>query len=92
MFAETENTYKGKTYSLLNFSDDNFWYDWIMDHTEFFNKGVKTIAGDEFTMSSYHVLWPIPQYVIDSNSQGIINQNKGYVGYGNNIPSLEEIN
>ncbi len=83
--------YNGKTYQIENFSENNFWYDRIMEKTEFFNKGVTTLAGDFFTLSSYHVLWPVPQTVIDANSQGVINQNKGYAGFENNISPLTTI-
>jgi len=92
LFAKTGKAAgNGKVYALQNFSEVNFWYDRIMEKTEFFNKGVKTVAGDEFTLSPYHVLWPVPQTVIDANSQGIINQNKGYVGAGRNLPPKETI-
>lgn len=91
-FAQTgKPCYNGKTYDVASFSESNFWYDRIMEKTEFFNKGVKTIAGDEFTMSPYHVLWPVPQTVIDANTMGTINQNKGYSGFENNVPPQEEI-
>ena len=92
IYCKTGKTcYNGKTYNLDNFSESNFWYDRIMEKTEFFNKGVKTLAGDEWTLSPYHVLWPIPQTVIDANTNGIINQNKGYNGFENNIPPLDLI-
>jgi hypothetical protein len=83
--------YNGKTYSLESFSDNNFFYDRIMEKSNFYNKGVKTRHGDEYTMSPYHVLWPIPSPTIQGNTQGIINQNKGYAGYERNIPPLTEI-
>jgi tetratricopeptide (TPR) repeat protein len=92
IFAKTgKMAYNGKTYSLSNFSTDNFWYDRIMEVTDFYNKGVKTIHGDEYTMSPYHVLWPIPASAINANTQGIINQNEGYPGAENNIPPLTTI-
>ncbi|MCK0190027.1 RagB/SusD family nutrient uptake outer membrane protein [Arenibacter sp. F20364] len=92
IFAKTGKTaYNGKTYSLANFSTDNFWYDRIMEVTDFYNKGVKTIHGDEYTMSPYHVLWPIPASAINANTQGVINQNEGYPGAQNNIPPLTTI-
>lgn len=81
----------GTIYSLSAFSDKNFWYDHIMATTHFFNKGVKTINNVEYTMSPYHVLWPIPQGSIDANVNGVINQNKGYSGFENNVPPLSEI-
>lgn len=92
LFCKTGKTcYNGQTYHIENFSEKNFWYDRIMEKTEFFNKGVSTLAGDVFTLSPYHVLWPVPQIVIDANSQGVINQNKGYSGYENNVPPLTSI-
>lgn len=92
IFAKTgETAYNGKTYSLDNFSTDNFWYDRIMEVTDFYNKGAKTIHGDEYTMSPYHVLWPIPASAINANTQGIINQNEGYPGAENNIPPLTTV-
>ena len=92
IFAKTGKTaYNGKSYSLANFSTDNFWYDRIMEVTDFYNLGVKTIHGDEYTMSPYHVLWPIPASAINANTQGIINQNEGYPGAENNIPPLTTI-
>lgn len=83
--------YNGKTYSLANFSDDNFFYDRIMEKNDFYNKNVVTIHGDRYTMSPYHALWPIPRNAIVSNSKGQLNQNKGYTGYENNVPALTEI-
>lgn len=92
IFAKTGNpAYNGKSYDVESFSEDNFYYDRIMEKTEFYNKGVTTIHGDTYTMSPYHVLWPIPADAINSNTQGRINQNKGYSGYENNEPPLTEI-
>ncbi|HEX5554581.1 MAG TPA: RagB/SusD family nutrient uptake outer membrane protein [Chitinophagaceae bacterium] len=92
LFAMTgKPDYKGRTYSMSNFSEKNFWYDRIMDKTEFYNKGVHTIHGDQYTMSPYHVLWPVPQSAIDANVNGHINQNKGYAGAETNVPPLEKL-
>lgn len=92
LYAKTgQQSYNGKTYNLENFSKSNFWYDRIIEKTEFFNKGVKTVSGDEFTMSPFHVLWPIPQTAIDANSLGVINQNEGYVGFEKNVNPLNSI-
>lgn len=92
IFAQTgKPSYTGKVYKMDNFSEDNFFYDRIMESTDFYNKGVKTISNVEFTMSPYHVLWPIPASTINSNTKGHINQNKGYAGSENNIPPLETI-
>jgi hypothetical protein len=42
-------------------------------------------------MSPYHVLWPIPQSTISTNTKGVINQNYGYDGYANNQAALATI-
>lgn len=93
IFAKTgKPSYTGKTYSLENFSRDNFWYDRIMETTDFYNKGVKTISGNEFTMSPYHVLWPVPTKAITANPKGVINQNEGYPGAEKNVPPIDKAN
>ncbi|HET8737006.1 MAG TPA: RagB/SusD family nutrient uptake outer membrane protein [Pricia sp.] len=92
IFAMTGKTaYNGRTYTIDNFSQENFWFDRIMEVTDFYNTGVKTIHGDEYTMSPYHVLWPIPAPTINANTQGTINQNEGYPGAENNIAPLTTI-
>lgn len=92
LFAQTGKVaYNGNTYSLDNFHEKNFWYDRIMEKTDFYNQGVFTIHGDEYTMSPYHSLYPVPAGAINSNTQGRINQNLGYPGAEKNIPPLTEI-
>lgn len=93
IFAKTgkPSPYGGKVYTLDKFSDSNFWYDHIMATTNFYNKGVKTIFGVEYTISPYHVLWPIYESEIQGNSYGVINQNKGYTGYEKNVTPLDKI-
>ena len=81
----------GKTYSLNNFSDDNYFYDRIIAKNVFYRDNLVTIHGDRYTISPYHVLWPIPSSAISANSNARINQNKGYIGYEGNIPPLTEI-
>lgn len=93
IFAQTGKTaYNGSTYSMDNFSTKNFWFDRIAEVTDFYNLGIKTIHGDEYTMSPYHVLWPVPSAAINANTQGTINQNEGYTpGAEDNIPPLTTI-
>jgi hypothetical protein len=92
LFAKTGKTaYNGKTYSLQNFSTKNFYYDRVMEKNNFYREGVITSHGDQYTMSPYHVLWPIPQSAIDANTQGHINQNLGYSGAGKNVPPLDKL-
>lgn len=92
LFAKTGKAAEnGKTYSLDNFSVENYFYDRIMATTHFYNKGVSTRHGDHYTMSPYHVLWPIPANAINANTLGRINQNIGYAGSEKNVPALTEI-
>jgi hypothetical protein len=81
--------YNGKTYTLDKFSEDNFYYDRIMEVGDHYNKGVTTRTGNPFTISPKHILWPIASNVINSNTGGVINQNKGYYGTEKNVPPLE---
>jgi len=80
--------YNGKTYALDDISEDNFYYDRIMEVGDFYNKGVITRTGNPFTISPYHIFWPIASYAINSNTKGVINQNEGYYGTEKNVPPL----
>ena len=80
---------KGRTYRMDNFSEKNFFYDHIMDVTDFYNKGVKTPIGNEYTIAPHNVLWPIALNAISTNVQGHINQTPGYAGSENNIEPLD---
>jgi hypothetical protein len=91
LFAQTGKAYNGKTYSIANFGTSNFYYDRIMEKSDFYNKGVTSQSGQPFTISPYHVLWPIPQGSISANSLGVINQNFGYDGFNNNVAALKII-
>ncbi|QNL50591.1 RagB/SusD family nutrient uptake outer membrane protein [Olivibacter sp. SDN3] len=81
----------GKSYSMETFAQDNYFYDRVMAVSDFYNKGVRTNFGVPYTMSPYHVLWPVPIGAINGNTQGVINQNEGYSGFENNVPALTEI-
>lgn len=92
LFAKTGKVAdNGKTYSLSNFSDNNYFYDRIIAKNNYYNKGIRTIHNDAYTISPYHVLWPVPSNAIQGNSNGRINQNKGYSGYELNAPPLDKI-
>jgi hypothetical protein len=78
-------------YSLERFSEENFFYDRIMEKNNFYNRNVRSNFGTLYTISPYHVLWPIPTASIVANPRGRINQNKGYTGYENNVSALTEI-
>jgi hypothetical protein len=92
IFATTgKPAYNGKTYSLATFSDNNFFYDRIMEKNDFYKNHVPTISGVVFRISPYHVLWPVPADAQRFNTNGHINQNKGYSGYETNVPALDKL-
>ena len=91
LFAKTGQPYNGKTYTLANFSTSNFMVDRILEKNVFYRTNFITIHQDVFRISQYHVLWPIPQSAILGNTDGRINQNKGYSGAELNVPALDVI-
>ena len=91
IFAKTGKPYNGVTYTLANFSTSNFMVDRILEKNIFYKKNFVTIHQDMMKISPYHVLWPIPQSAIDGNSDGRINQNKGYTGAELNVAALDKI-
>ncbi|HOY21496.1 MAG TPA: RagB/SusD family nutrient uptake outer membrane protein, partial [Haliscomenobacter sp.] len=80
-----------KTYTLNNFATANFFYDRIVDKNIFYGRNIKNVRGDAYTISPYHVHWPIPRAAILANSFGQINQNIGYAGSESNKPALDQI-
>ena len=92
IFAQTgKPAYNGKTYNVASFSDNNFFYDRIMEKNDFYKNNVPTLQGVKYTIAPYHVLWPIPASAQRFNTSGRINQNKGYVGYESNVPAKDQI-
>jgi hypothetical protein len=92
LFAKTGKAAEnGKTYSLAAFSENNYLYDRVMLKNNFYKEGVVTNYGAKYTISPYHVLWPIPTPAIEANSNGRINQNKGYNGFNLNVAALDKI-
>jgi len=92
LFAKTGKAAEnGKTYSLDRISESNYLYDRVMAKNNFYRLGLVTNHGDKYTMSPYHILWPVPSRSINGNSNGRINQNKGYIGFEKNVPALDKI-
>jgi len=87
-FIMANNSFNG--YSTDNFHKKNYWFDRIDEKNNFYNFGIM-YGTNEYKIDPYHVLWPIPQDVIDNNMGGFINQNIGYFGSENNISPKEEI-
>lgn len=79
-----------------NIADENsnsYWWHRMTNYNNYYNKGIKTLNGDEYTIGKYNIFWPVPQKAIDANLYGRVNQNYGYSGYEKNIvpiSSLEE--
>lgn len=71
--------YNGKTYSMENFSQDNFWYDRVIEKNNFYREEVRA-PHYNYRAAPWIVLWPIPASAINANTKGHINQNKGYPG------------
>jgi hypothetical protein len=92
LFAKTGKAAEnGKTYSLASFSESNYLYDRVILKNNFYRLNLKTRFGTTYTISPYHILWPVPSTVIQANSNGIINQNKGYIGFEKNVLALDKI-
>ena len=92
LFAKTGKAAEnGKVYNLASMSENNYLYDRVMAKNNFYRDGVVTNYGTKYTISPYHVLWPVPTPSIEANSNGLINQNKGYTGFGLNVPALDKI-
>ncbi len=62
--AKAGKSYNGKTYTLNNFATANFFYDRIVDKNIFYGRNIKNVRGDAYTISPYHVHWPIPRAAI----------------------------
>ncbi|MDO7743968.1 MAG: RagB/SusD family nutrient uptake outer membrane protein, partial [Pedobacter sp.] len=92
IFALTgKSAYNGKSYNLANFSDNNFFYDRIMEKNDFYKNQVPTLQGVNYRIAPYHVLWPVPISAQRFNVNGRINQNKGYAGFEANVPALDKL-
>ena len=89
ILAQTGKSFKGKTYTMANFGTSNFYYDWVIEKNNFYRNQVVAFNGQHYEIQPFHVLWPIPQPMIDANTLGLINQNYGYTGFENNLPPLE---
>ena len=60
----------------------------MMRCNNFFRDGVE-VSKAQYRISTHHVLWPIPESAITSNTGGVINQNIGYPGAENKLTPLK---
>jgi hypothetical protein len=91
IFALTgQVAYNGKSYAMPSFSENNFFYDRIMEKNDFYRNEVSTLQGVKYRIAPYHVLWPVPASVQRFNANGRVNQNKGYSGFESNVPPLDK--
>lgn len=76
-------------YSLSTISTKNYYHDRMMTHNNFFREKINHNGINTYTIKPYHILWPVPENAIVSNSRGRINQNIGYPGAEKNIPAKD---
>lgn len=81
----------GQTYTEETISDNSYWWQRVKKYNNFYNSGIKTRSNVEYTISPYHIFFPVPQTTIDGNREGIINQNKGYAGYEYNVKPFDNL-
>lgn len=92
IFALTGQTDEfGQTYTEETLSDNSYWWQRVSKYNNFYNSGIKTRSGVEYTIAPYHIFYPIPQGTIDANREGRINQNKGYAGYEYNVAPFDNL-
>ncbi len=78
----------GNTYSVDNLSSDSYWWERVSAYNNYYNKGavVPRQGNRPYTMAAKHIYWPIPNWAINSNRDGVLSQNPGYDGYDPNVP------
>ncbi len=75
-------------YSLATFSERNYYHDRMMTRNNFYREAINHNGINTYIIKPYHVLWPVPENAIASNSRGRINQNIGYPGADKNVTPL----
>jgi hypothetical protein len=79
-------------YSLETLHEKNFFYDRVRNLNNFYDRSAEIILlGQRPRIMPFHFQWPIDDDMVNSNTLGRINQNKGYTGSANNIPPLEVV-
>ncbi|WP_293933476.1 RagB/SusD family nutrient uptake outer membrane protein [Sphingobacterium sp. UBA6645] len=77
-------------YSLTNLHEKNWFYDRISKlNNIYYNANL--IISNTYHIEPYNFQWPIDDKIINSNTMGRINQNKGYVGAERNEEPLTVI-
>ena len=77
-------------YSVADFSENNWWYDRMTNHNLFIQMAAEK-SGMVAQVRPFHVLWPIPNDLINANTGAQINQNPGYFGAERNVAPLDAI-
>jgi starch-binding outer membrane protein, SusD/RagB family len=78
-------------YNLDNFHENNWFYDRVMEVNHHYHEPRLQWFGNTAWIEPHHVLWAIPQSVIEANTMGRVNQNLGYDGAHNNEPPIDFI-
>ncbi|MDR0575769.1 MAG: RagB/SusD family nutrient uptake outer membrane protein [Tannerella sp.] len=77
-------------YTLDNIHQKNWLYDRIIAHNDFYRRNVISLGWSPY-IEPFNFQWPIDDSLINANTLGRINQNKGYTGSDRNKPPLEVI-
>ncbi|GAA5219605.1 RagB/SusD family nutrient uptake outer membrane protein [Membranihabitans marinus] len=79
-------------YDMNSFSQSNWFYDRVMRVNNHYQDPNPPIwRGAIAYISPHNVLLPIPQSVIEANTQAVVNQNPGYVGAEDNVEPIQII-
>ncbi|RIH63753.1 RagB/SusD family nutrient uptake outer membrane protein [Mariniphaga sediminis] len=79
-------------YSLDNIHEKNWFFDRVISLNTFYLRADEvSILGWHPYIEPHNFQWPIDDNLINANTLGRINQNKGYVGSERNEPPLEVI-
>lgn len=79
-------------YTLENLHEKNWYFDRVRYLNDFYLRADEVIKlGASPRIEPFHFQWPIDDDIINSNTLGRINQNKGYTGSAGNVPPLEVI-
>lgn len=90
--------YNGKTYSVSgdleeSLSQDNFYYDRMIEKNNFFRDEVPwaTYPTTRYTIDPKHIFWPVYEPLLIGNVDNVLNQTTGYDGSEKNVEPLVHI-
>ncbi|MCW3785246.1 RagB/SusD family nutrient uptake outer membrane protein [Plebeiibacterium sediminum] len=78
----------GNTYDVNTLASDSYWWNRVNGLNGFYNKANAYVwqqSNRPYTIAPNNIYWPIPQYAINANREGVLSQNPGYDGYDPNV-------